>query len=183
MKKDRFEAFTDAVIAIILTILVLEIRLPTNNHSLSALIDIAPQFFAYIFSFILISTMWVNHHNLFMQVKTINNQTLWLNIILLFWSSLLPSTTAWIGTSMMSRVPAVLYALNVTLYNLSFGMLRENVIKYNKIIKARRKLERVSFLINIISLLGTFFWSPLVFIGLIINVLLWSLPHIFTNNN
>ncbi|MFD1418006.1 TMEM175 family protein [Companilactobacillus keshanensis] len=80
LKKERFEAFTDAVIAIILTILVLELKLPENNHSIQALIDIIPRFAAYIMTFIFIATMWVNHHFLFSQAKVINNQIIWINL-------------------------------------------------------------------------------------------------------
>lgn len=94
MKKERFEAFTDAVIAIILTILVLEIHLPDDNHSWQALTAMAPQFFAYLLTFIFIATMWVNHHFLFSQVTVINNQNIWINIGQLFFASLLPATTA-----------------------------------------------------------------------------------------
>lgn len=86
MNKERFEAFTDAVIAIIMTILVLDIHLPTDDHSMRAIIAIAPSFLAYIVSFTILAVMWVNHHNLFLHVKTVNHKILYTNIFLLFTS-------------------------------------------------------------------------------------------------
>lgn len=183
MKKERFEAFSDAVLAIVLTILVLEIHLPSDDHSLQALIEIAPEFLAYVFSFILIATMWVNHHYLFSQVKTINNRIIWTNIVLLFWSSLLPATTAWIGTDIHSQIAAVLYAINIVFYNISFAFLRDSVTASNTIVKPKRVTEWVSFGINVLTLIITFFWPPFVFIGLITNVLLWAMPHLVTQLN
>lgn len=85
MNKERFEAFTDAVIAIIMTILVLDIHLPTDDHSMRAIIAIAPSFLACIVSFTILAVMWVNHHNLFLHVKTVNHKILYTNIFLLFW--------------------------------------------------------------------------------------------------
>ncbi|GEK29101.1 TMEM175 family protein [Furfurilactobacillus siliginis] len=177
MKKERFEAFTDAVIAIVLTILVLEIHLPDDNHSLSALVHIAPQFMAYVFTFLFISIMWINHHYLFLNVTEINNNTLWLNIFLLFWTSLLPATTAWIGTDIHARIPAILYAINIILYNVAFGLLRENVTKLNPAIEARRYLEWISFLINLFTLLLTYVYPPLVFAGITVDIIIWTIPH------
>ncbi|APX71478.1 TMEM175 family protein [Companilactobacillus allii] len=183
MKKERFEAFTDAVLAIILTILTLELRLPEDNHSINALISVVPQFVTYIFTFLSISTMWINHHYLFVHVKEIDNRILWYNIILLFWVSLLPATTAWVGSDILARVPAILYAVNILLYNMSFAFLRNSVTKKvadtksGKIINRTKNLEWISFFINFISLLITFFIPPFVFVGITINMILWSISN------
>lgn len=182
MKKERFEAFTDAVIAIVLTILVLELHLPNNDHSWQALVNIAPNFLAYIFTFLFISIMWVNHHYLFLKVKTINNATLWLNIALLFWTSLLPATTAWMGSDLHSRTAAILYATNIILYNVSFAFLRENVTRLTPDIDTRRPLEWISFFINFVTLLIAYFFPPFVFVGISINILVWTATH-FTNHH
>lgn len=182
MKKERFEAFTDAVIAIVLTILVLEIHLPDDNHAVSALIHIAPQFMAYVFTFLFISIMWINHHYLFLGSAKINNTTLWLNIFLLFWTSLLPATTAWIGSDIHARVPAILYAINIIFYNIAFGLLRENVTKLNPKTETRRQLEWISFLINLFTLIFTYIYPPFVFIGITVNIIVWTIPH-FTHQH
>lgn len=185
MKKERFEAFTDAVIAIILTILVLEIHLPSDDHSLHAFITIAPQFFSYILTFIFISTMWVNHHFLFMKVKKIDNKVIWVNILQLFWSSLLPATTAWMGSDINSVISSSLYVINVILFNVTTSYLRDTVIKLNPEIAPGmnhlRKSERVSFVINTLTLLITLFYPPFPFIGLSFNILLWMLPQVRKN--
>lgn len=186
MKKERFEAFTDAVIAIVLTILVLELHLPNNDHSWQALVNIAPNFLAYIFTFLFISIMWVKHHYLFLKVKTINNATLWLNIALLFWTSLLPATTAWMGSDLHSRVAAILYTINFIFYNISFAFLRRNVTHLTPEIDTRQSLEWtsllewISFLINLVTLLTAYFLPPFVFVGISINILIWAATH-FTN--
>lgn len=183
MKKERFEAFTDAVLAIILTILTLELRLPENNHTISALITIVPQFVTYIFTFLSIATMWINHHYLFVHVKEIDNKILWYNIILLFWVSLLPATTAWVGSDILARVPAILYAVNILLYNVSFAFLRNSVTRKIEETHSRRNmnktknLEWISFLINFVSLVITFFIPPFVFVGITMNMILWSIAN------
>ncbi|WP_233994456.1 TMEM175 family protein [Levilactobacillus brevis] len=179
MKKERFEAFTDAVIAIILTILVLELRLPEHNHSAQTLIAILPQFAAYIMTFIFIATMWVNHHFLFSQAQTINNQIIWVNFIWLFVASLLPATTAWLGADIFARPSAILYIINVLLFNLTMAVLRRQVIAKNHIDNMYNlsHQENLSFGINLVTLVITCFFPPFPFVGLVINVIVWLMPH------
>ena len=175
MKKERFKAFTDAVIAIILTILVLELHLPDERHSWSALIEVGPMFFAYILTFIFIATMWVNHHYLFTQVKQINNQIIWANITLLFWASLLPATTAWLGSDVHSVVSSTVYNVNVLLFNVTTAYLRRLVVKTNEIHGMHQLFigELVSFGLNLITLVVTLFYPPFPFVGLSINIIFW----------
>ncbi|MGR3742004.1 TMEM175 family protein [Companilactobacillus sp. DQM5] len=181
MKKERFEAFTDAVIAIILTILVLEIHLPNNDHTIRAFIKIAPQFFSYVLTFIFISTMWINHHFIFLEVKRIDNRILWINILLLFWASLLPATTAWMGSDINSVISSSLYVINVILFNITTAQLRDFTISLNPEISNKvshlRYSERISLFINIGTLFITFFYPPFPFIGLSLNIFLWALPR------
>lgn len=176
MKKERFEAFTDAVIAIILTILVLELYLPEDDHSWMAILDVRMKFFAYVLTFIFIATMWVNHHYLFAQVKQINGQIIWVNILLLFWTSLLPATTAWLGTDIHSVAASTLYNVNVLLFNITTAYLRRLVIKTNPIHNMHMLLigELVSFSLNFITLIVSFFYPPFPFIGLSLNIMIWA---------
>ncbi|AST84374.1 ferrochelatase [Latilactobacillus sakei] len=176
MKKERFEAFTDAVIAIILTILVLELHLPEDDHSWMAILDVRMKFFAYVLTFIFIATMWVNHHYLFAQVKQINGQIIWVNILLLFWTSLLPATTAWLGTDIHSVAASTLYNVNVLLFNITTAYLRRLVIKTNPIHDMHMLLigELVSFSLNFITLIVSFFYPPFPFIGLSLNIMIWA---------
>lgn len=175
MRKERFEAFTDAVLAIILTILVLDIKLPSNSGSFSSLVEVVPKFIAYVVTFIFITTIWVNHHFLFSQVSKINNKILWVNILALFWTSLLPATTAWLGDRIMSPTPAVLYSLNVLLFNVTMLTLRSLVINENKLTKhiGLSTHEFISLIINTATLVIAFWYPPFSFIGLSIDLIIW----------
>lgn len=182
MTKGRLEAIVDAVLAIIMTILVLEIHLPENNHSVEALIEIAPKFLAYVVSFVFIAVAWINHHFIFTKVEKINSATLGFNFFFLFCASLLPATTAWLGSDMHATVPAVLYATNITLFNVSVGLVRQNITSLNNFIDPRSKLELISFIINVISLVMTFIWPPAVYVGLLMNLVLWAVVNANMNN-
>ncbi|MGX6472265.1 TMEM175 family protein [Pediococcus pentosaceus] len=178
MNKERFEAFTDAVIAIIMTILVLDIHLPTDDHSMRAIIAIAPSFLAYIVSFTILAVMWVNHHNLFLHVKTVNHKILYTNIFLLFWATLLPATTAWFGSDIYSSTAAWLYAFNVIVYNISFSMVRNEVLKINDKLRHLYITEIASLIFNIVALFIVFFWPPFIMISLLMDILLWSIQPV-----
>ncbi|MFC6177044.1 TMEM175 family protein [Companilactobacillus huachuanensis] len=162
LKKERFEAFTDAVIAIILTILVLELKLPGNDHSIHALIKILPKFAAYIMTFIFIATMWVNHHFLFSQAKGITNQIIWTNFVWLFIASLLPATTAWLGSDIFARTSAILYVINVVLFNLATLLLRRQVTSKNNLNNMQNlsRKEHISMAVNLLTLVVTWFFPP-----------------------
>lgn len=179
LKKERFEAFTDAVIAIILTILVLELKLPENNHSTQALLKVLPQFAAYIMTFIFIATMWVNHHFLFAQAKGVTNQIIWTNFIWLFIASLLPATTAWLGSDIYARTSAILYVLNVILFNLATLLLRRQVTSKNNLSNMQNLgyKEHISLTVNVLTLIITWLFPPFPFVGLIINIIVWLMPH------
>ncbi|MFL1696375.1 TMEM175 family protein [Weissella kandleri] len=183
MNKERFEAFTDAVIAIIMTILVLDIHLPTDDHSIHPIIAIAPSFIAYIVSFTILAVRWVNHHNLFLHIETINHKILYTNIFLLFCATLLPATTAWFGSDIYSPIAAWLYALNVIIYNISFSMLRNEVLKINSDLKHLYFTEFTSLILNIVALVIVFFWPPFIIISLLLDILLWAIQPIVHHKN
>src|SRR5438093_392809 len=110
MSKNRLELFSDAVIAIIITITVLELRAPEG----SALADLGrlwPTFATYALSFVLLGTYWANHHHLLQTAKTVDGRVLWANLHLLFWLSLFPFGTAWVGNSTFAPVPVAAYGL------------------------------------------------------------------------
>ncbi|BDZ30182.1 membrane protein [Lactiplantibacillus brownii] len=145
----------------------------------------APQFGAYVLTFIFIATMWVNHHYMFSEVKVINTQTIWLNILLLFFASLLPATTAWFGTDVFSRVAGVLYVLNMMFYNIVTALLRRQIVQLNHITTMGNLLrsEVGSFIVNTMTLVVTFFYPPFLFLGLLINVSIWFAPRPSKPNN
>ncbi len=110
MKTNRVEAFSDGVIAIILTIMVLEMKAPHGND-LAALRPLLPIFLSYILSFIYIGIYWNNHHHLFQAANNVNGRVLWANLHLLFWLSLVPFVTSWMGENHFSSWPVALYGI------------------------------------------------------------------------
>jgi len=107
MNKGRLEAFSDGVIAVIITIMVLDLRAPQDG-TLSALRPLLPKFLSYVLSFIFLGIYWNNHHHLWQAVKGVNGGILWANMHLLFWLSLIPFTTSWMGEH-FSTIPVALY--------------------------------------------------------------------------
>jgi uncharacterized membrane protein len=110
MGKGRVEAFSDGVIAIIITIMVLELKVP-EGFDLEALRPVIPVFCAYVLSFIYVGIYWNNHHHMFHAVQKVNGSVLWANLHLLFWLSLLPAVTHWVGENHMASWPTALYGI------------------------------------------------------------------------
>ena len=110
MLKGRLEAFSDGVIAIIITIMVLELKVPHGND-LAALRPLIPVFLSYVLSFIYIGIYWNNHHHLLQVVRLVNGRILWANLHLLFWLSLVPFVTGWMGENNFAALPVALYGI------------------------------------------------------------------------
>jgi uncharacterized membrane protein len=110
MSKSRLEAFSDGVIAIIITIMVLEFKVP-HYATWQALIPVAPVFLSYVLSFVFVGIYWSNHHHLLQVVEHVNGGVLWANLHLLFWLSLTPFVTGWMGENKFAAVPAALYGV------------------------------------------------------------------------
>lgn len=131
MTSTRLEAFSDAVIAIIMTIMVLELKIPTGSAGYAALEDLAPAFLAYVLSFIFIAIYWVNHHHMMHVTEKVTGAVLWANMHLLFWLSLIPATTAWIGTNSMAPLPAAIYGVVMLASAVSYTVLQNCIIAVN----------------------------------------------------
>src|SRR3569832_1947807 len=112
MSKGRLEAFSDGVIAIIITIMVLEIKVP-HGTSLQSLKPLHPVFLAYVLSFINVGIYWNNHHHMLYLVSSITRSALWANLNLLFWLSLIPFSTEWMAANHFSTWPVVVYGVNL----------------------------------------------------------------------
>ncbi|HZQ71845.1 MAG TPA: TMEM175 family protein [Burkholderiales bacterium] len=110
MSKGRLEAFSDGVIAVIITILVLEMKVP-HGADAQALLPLLPVFLSYVLSFVLVGIYWNNHHHMFHAVHHVNGDVLWANLHLLFWLSLFPFTTAWMGENHLEPLPVAIYGL------------------------------------------------------------------------
>jgi uncharacterized membrane protein len=128
MGKGRLEAFSDGVIAIIITIMVLELKVP-HNAELSSLWELGPVFLSYVLSFAYVGIYWNNHHHLFHAVKHVSGGLLWANLHLLFWLSLFPFTTGWMGENHFATWPVIIYGINLMLAALAYTILVRIIIK------------------------------------------------------
>jgi uncharacterized membrane protein len=126
--KTRLEAFSDGVIAIIITIMVLELKVP-HGDSLEALAGLLPVFLSYVLSFLYVGIYWNNHHHLLHACKRVSGGVLWANLHLLFWLSLLPFATGWLGENHFSSRPAALYGLVLLMAALAYWLLQLAIIR------------------------------------------------------
>ena len=128
MGKGRIEAFSDGVLAVIITIMVLELHAP-HSADLAALLEDAPAFFAYVLSFIFIGIYWNNHHHLFHTVQHVNGGIMWANNFLLFWLSLVPFTTDWMGENHYALWPVVIYGIVLLMAGVAFYLVAHLIIR------------------------------------------------------
>jgi uncharacterized membrane protein len=127
MPKNRLEAFSDGVIAIIITIMVLELKVP-HGIGLAALRPLLPVFLSYILSFIYLGIYWNNHHHLLHCARRINGAIMWANLHLLFWLSLLPFVTGWIGENQLARLPSAVYGAVLLLSAIAYYILQSLIL-------------------------------------------------------
>jgi len=128
MTKGRLEAFSDGVLAIIITIMVLEMKVP-HGDSLESLMPLIPIFISYILSFVNIAIYWNNHHHMMHAVKYVNGTVLWANIHLLFWLSLFPFFNGWMGENHFSKWPVVLYGIVLFMAGIAYYMLAHSLAR------------------------------------------------------
>jgi len=129
MSKGRLEAFSDGVIAIIITIMVLEMKIP-HEAGLGALRPLIPKFLSYVLSFIFIGIYWNNHHHLLQAVRQVNGRILWANMNLLFWLSLIPFVTGWMGENHFATWPVALYGMVLLLAGCAYVILTRTLMIY-----------------------------------------------------
>ena len=128
MTKGRLEAFSDAVIAIILTIMVLEL-VPPHGSDIADLAPLWPKFLSYVLSFAYLAIYWNNHHHLLQAAKTVSGGVLWANMLLLFWLSLIPFTTGWMGENEFASTPVAVYGIVLILTAMSYFFLVRTLIR------------------------------------------------------
>jgi uncharacterized membrane protein len=128
--KNRLEAFSDGVLAIIITIMVLELH-PARTPSLAGLLPLLPAFLSYLLSFIYLGIYWNNHHHLFQLVRKVNGKVLWANLHLLFWLSLLPFATGWMGASTFACEAVALYNVILMMAALAYFILTRALIGHH----------------------------------------------------
>jgi uncharacterized membrane protein len=127
MSNSRLEAFSDGVIAIIITIMVLELKVP-HGDTFDALVPLVPNFLSYVLSFIYVGIYWNNHHHMLHTCESVSGPILWANLHLLFWLSLFPITTAWIGDNPTARAPSALYGVPLLMAAIAYWMLQQRII-------------------------------------------------------
>jgi len=182
MTKTRLEAFSDGVIAIIITIMVLELKVP-HESSLHALAELRYVFISYILSFVFVGIYWGNHHHLLHTVHHVNSKIIWANMGLLFFLSLIPFTTAWMGENHFDEIPVAVYAVNLLFCAISYFILQKTIMAHythnSKLIEALKKLEKkgmISLLLYLISVPCALFFplvAAFIFVGIAI---LWIIP-------
>jgi uncharacterized membrane protein len=181
MTKGRLEAFSDGVIAILITIMVLELRAP-QGASWSALRATVPSLFAYILSFVYLGIYWTNHHHLLQLTDRVTGGVLWANLHLLFWLSLVPVVTAWMGANHYAAVPTALYGIAMVFAAFAYQFLQYTIIRAQgddsrlaRAIGSDRK-GRISLALYLTAIPAAFV-SPFVSDALyIIVALVWLVP-------
>ncbi len=127
MQKNRLEAFSDGVIAIIITIMVLEMKVP-RGVQIKALEPLLPVFLCYVLSFIYVGIYWNNHHHMLHSTRQVNGTILWANLHLLFWLSLFPFTTGWMGENHLAPTPTALYGVVLFMAAIAYYLLQRAII-------------------------------------------------------
>lgn len=181
MKSSRLEAFTDGVMAIIITIMVLELRSP-EDPDWSALQKLFPVFLAYIVSFIYVGIYWNNHHHLFQVVEKVNGKILWGNLHLLFWLSLLPFATGWLGHNHSSPAPVATYGFVLFMCATAWEILSQQMMKFegkdSKIVQIYRndKKKMASIILYFIGIGLSFVYIPGALVLYFAVAMLWLVP-------
>ena len=181
MGKSRFEAFSDGVIAIIITIMVLELKVP-HGESIDALAPLVPVFLSYVLSFVYVGIYWNNHHHMLHASHRVTGPMLWANLHLLFWLSLFPFVTGWMGENHFAAAPSAVYGAVLLMAAVAYWILQQTIIasqgRESLLKKAvgRDWKGKASPLIYVIAI-PTAFWSQWISQGLYVLVaLLWLVP-------
>lgn len=181
MGKGRLEAFSDGVIAIIITIMVLELKVP-HGSDLEALRPLLPVFCGYVLSFIYVGIYWNNHHHLLHVIQQVNGKVLWANLHLLFWLSLIPVTTHWMGENPAAQWPVALYGAVLMLAGVAYYILAHNLInlhgKTSTLAKAlgtdfKGKISVVAYAAAIAFSFFAVWISYLIYVGVAV---MWFIP-------
>jgi uncharacterized membrane protein len=182
MRKERLEAFSDGVIAVIITIIVLEMKVP-HGPELDALAPLIPVFLTYVLTFIYVGIYWNNHHHMLHSATSINGAVMWANLHLLFWLSLLPFATGWMGENHFERWPTVTYGINLLMCALAYSVLQWCLIRHEGPDSAlARAIERdfkgkaspVLYIAGIVSAWMAYAWIGIAFFVTV--ALMWLVP-------
>src|SRR5438093_9706593 len=183
MRTNRLEAFSDGVMAILITIMVLELKAP-HDPTPASLAKMWPTLFAYVLSFIIIAIYWVNHHHLIHLVSRVDSVILWANINLLFWLSLIPWVTVYLGDNHALPFPVALYAAVSTAGALSFFLLRASIARHHhhelEFKRLNRRMARknlIALVIYIAAIAMAFVYTPLALVMIALPAAMYFLPE------
>ncbi|MBX7157550.1 MAG: TMEM175 family protein [Verrucomicrobiae bacterium] len=182
MKTNRLEAFSDGVIAIIITIMVIELKAP-HEPTLTALFKLWPTFLSYLLSFIIIAIYWVNHHHLIQLAKKVDGYVLWANIHLLFWMSLIPFVTAYLGETHGNRLSVSLYASVKLTSALAYYLLRTSIAAQHRTDKTASRLHQnmrhknlIAIIIYALAVLCSLVWITGALILVTLPAIMYFIP-------
>jgi uncharacterized membrane protein len=181
MNKGRLEAFSDGVIAIIITIMVLELKVP-HGEQLSALRPLLPTFFSYVLSFVYVGIYWNNHHHMLHATSRVTGSMLWANLHLLFWLSLFPFVTGWMGQNHFASAPSAVYGAVLFMAGTAYMMLQQTIIKHEgsgSVLKKaigkdwKGKLSPTFYMLAIISTIWNAWIAQIIYV---VVALIWLVP-------
>ena len=181
MNKERLTAFSDGVIAIIITIMVLELKAP-HGDDWAALTKLVPTFLSYVLSFLYVAIYWNNHHHLMHASPRVNGAILWANMHLLFWLSLIPFATAWMGENHYARLPTALYGAALLMPAIAYTLLQFTIIRLHgrdgALAKAlgRDLKGKISTLLYLVALPIAFFEPRVSLTIYVVVALVWLIP-------
>jgi len=181
MEKGRLEAFSDGVIAIIITIMVLELKVP-HGADIKSLLPLLPVFGSYMLSFIYVGIYWNNHHHTMQVVESVNGAILWANMHLLFWLSLIPFVTSWMGENHFAQWPVTCYGIVLIMCSLAYALFLVALIRHHgrdsllaQAIGKDRK-GTTSTIIYAVAIIVSFFNSKVGFALYILVACIWFIP-------
>ncbi len=181
MKKSRLEAFSDGVFAIIITIMVLDLKVP-HSPDIAALRSVMPIFFGYVLSFIYVGIYWNNHHHLLHASEHINGNILWANLHLLFWLSLAPFTTEWLGENPTSSGPVAAYGLMLLCAGMAYFILTRALVSHHgkdSTLAAAIGRDRkgvTSVLVYLVAIPVAFIWPIVSCVLYVLVAAMWLIP-------
>ena len=181
MGKTRLEAFSDGVIAIIITIMVLAMKVP-HGETVEALFPLFPVFLSYILSFVYVGIYWNNHHHMLHTVKRVSGSVLWANLHLLFWLSLFPFATGWLGENHFATLPSALYGMVLLMAACAYFILQHAIISSEgeksllRIAVGQDRKGKASLALYVIAVIAAFWLTWVALLIYVAVAIMWLVP-------
>jgi uncharacterized membrane protein len=181
MQKERMIAFSDGVIAVIITIMVLEMKAP-HGADWETLGKVLPVFLSYVMSFVYIGIYWNNHHHLLYPCERVSGAVLWANMHLLFWLSLVPFTTAWLAENHFARLPVALYGVSLLMPAIAYTILQTVLVRVHGPASALASAlgsdlkGKMSIVLYVVAIAAAFFMPAISLVIYVVVALIWLIP-------